>query len=226
MADKTRSLASMTTRQKLTIVVFVLIVVGLAWQLKGMFSSGDLGSSIKSTPTSKTAGAKTPEELANMPPPRPKQVEVPQPQPLTAREAALIQLQQDTQDQYLRALNELQLLRVARDIATTTKDISKAKLDQVTAEKKIVDMLTEPSQSKNLVTSSIGLLDEVKYSVVSVSQIQYRWSAVMSYKGNLFNVHSGDILPPDGSKVVSIQKSGVTIQKDGETKKISLVSGF
>ena len=64
---------------------------------------------------------------------------------------------------------------------------------------------------------------EVTYTVVSVSQLQYRWNAVLGYEGSLYSVHVGDILPADGSKVISISKSGVILEKEGKRKKVSMV---
>jgi type IV pilus biogenesis protein PilP len=160
--------------------------------------------------------------------------QIPPIQQVSPQEAELMRLQQETQARYIQAINELQMLKVAKDIADANKDISTSKLAQVTAEKKIVDLLAPPPPpppptptdvTVKPVASLSPLLgdQDVQYTVVSVSQLQYRWGAVMSYKGTLFNVHVGDILPPDGSKVMSIQRDGVTILKNGARKKISLV---
>jgi hypothetical protein len=59
--------------------------------------------------------------------------------------------------------------------------------------------------------------------VISVSQLQNRWGAVLGYQGNLYSVFSGDVLPPDGSKVISISKSGVILEKNGIRTLVSMV---
>src|SRR5690348_16893059 len=100
------------TRQKIIIGVMVVIVGFLAWQVVGMFR----GDSAPQAPA-KTAATTPP------PPPMstPKVAELPQAQPLTQREMQLMQLQQETEAKYVAAVNELQMLKVQRDIADTNK---------------------------------------------------------------------------------------------------------
>lgn len=238
-SDKVQALTSMSTRQKVIAAVFVVVIIIILWQLKDMFG----GSSESSTPVAKRAtssstrptaagGAASPQNLT------PKVVDIMQTQPTTEREAELMKLQQETEMKYLQALNELQVLKVRKEIANTNKDISTAQLSKVVAEKKIVDLLAPPppppqqpaAQSiKTVQTASFassGLDLEAKYTVISVSQLQGRWNAVLNYKGNMFNVRVSDILPPDGSVVMSIGKDGVIIERDGNKRKISIVSAI
>ncbi len=70
-----------------------------------------------------------------------------QPPQLTEREMQLMQMQQATEEKYIAALEQLQLLLVQKDIAVATKDIAnankdimKAKKDSVAAQKGILDM--------------------------------------------------------------------------------------
>lgn len=154
-------------------------------------------------------------------------------------------LQQATQAKYLEALNELQMLKVQKDIAETNKAIVTANLDTVTAQKSMVDLLqpakpeaTPATYSQNLVnptganagvtpaaTPGTPVQASDSYTAISVSHLQGRWNAVMGYQGKLMNVFIGDTLPADGSQVINIDKTGVTLKlKDGTTKKISMVS--
>lgn len=219
MIDKT---PASSNRQKIIGIIVGLILIFIIWQVIGMFRGSSDASTI--TPVAERTGA--PVSPAAGPKMTPKLAEVP-PAPVTAQDAAVMRAQQQNQDQYVQAVNQLQVLRLQRDIAVTDKDIAAAKLAKVTAEKKIVDMLAPPAPPVTGIQAPVaaqGLLDqEVRYTVVSVSQLQYRWSAVMGYKGSLFNVHVGDVLPPDGSKVIAIGNTGVTIQKNGARKKVSLV---
>jgi type IV pilus biogenesis protein PilP len=179
-----------------------------------------------------------------MPTPQPAQLPQVAKAPLSDREQALMALQQETQAKYLAALNELQMLKVQKDIAETNKAIVTAKLDTVTAQKNMVDLLepskpvaTQADYSQNLVNptgASAGVTPGGAaassapvdtYTVISVSHLQGRWNAVMGYQGKLMNVFVGDVLPADGSQVTNIDKTGVTLKlKDGDTKKISMVS--
>jgi type IV pilus biogenesis protein PilP len=238
--DKVQALSNMNTRQKVTAVVMILVVLVVIWQVSGMFGGKKTApktdvTSSQNANTSKTMSAAGGNDANGgmgpgmQSPNTPRPADVPQAAPMSDTEAALVKLQQETQVLYLKALNELQLLKVTRDIAQTNKDISTANLAKVVAEKKVVDLLAPPpapSASETLKSSipiDTSLSQDVKYSVISVSQLQYRWGAVLSYKGNLYNVHVGDVLPPDGSTVVSIAKDGVTLDKNGTKIKLSLI---
>lgn len=63
----------------------------------------------------------------------------------------------------------------------------------------------------------------VAYTVVSVSKINDRWSAVIGVQGALFSIHVGDIIPADGSKVISINSRGIVLERNGKERKVSLV---
>jgi hypothetical protein len=72
-------------------------------------------------------------------------------------------------------------------------------------------------------------VQEIPYTVISVSMILNKWNAVMSVAGQqgiMYNVSIGDILPLDGSKIVSISKSGVILRKDGKSRTISILTSI
>ncbi len=242
-SDKTQT-TNMNTRQKVTAAILVIVVIVIVWQVIGLFRGG------KSAPAAITPAAttaKTPMAHAPTPQnatPQPAQLAAPQPV-MSEREMQLMRLQEETQAKYVAALNELQMLKVAKEIAETNQAISKAKLETVTAEKGIVNLLSpqvpvgpadyarglvNPVTSGNVVrpgttttTTTTQTPAQVNYTVISVSQLQYKWSAVLGYQGRLYSVSTGDILPADGSKVVSIDRTGVVLEKEGDKKKISLV---
>lgn len=244
-ADKMQALSSMSNRQKATVGIVVVVVLILIWQLSSMFGGGSSTPVItpKPAPAKMTAAAGSASPAAMGPgmqaPNVPATVDIMQTQPQTEREAMLMKLQAETQEKYLAAINELQVLKVNKEIAVTNKDISAAKLAKVVAEKKIYDLLTPaapPPVSQTInnaapisaaaaaAAAQITNDQNVKYTVVSVSQLQYKWTAVLGYKGVIYNVRVGDVLPPDGSTVVSIQRDGVTLEKDGSKTKVSLLS--
>lgn len=241
-SDKTQAIANMNPRQKITAAVLVVILIIVIWQVVGMFGGS------KATPPMERNASQANAMRGNTPATPPQQV-TPQPaelmkqqQATSPREAQLMMLQQETQAKYIAALNELQMLKISREIAETNQAIATAKLATVTAEKNIVNLLAPP-QSITPTQYSRGLVNpvssgnvianqnvpqqmapsEINYSVISVSQLQYRWGAVIGYQGNLYSVYVGDHLPADGSRVVSIDKSGVVLEKDGVKRKLSLV---
>lgn len=238
-SDKSQMMSPMTTRQKIMVLSLIVIIAVIIWQAIGLFGKKEIVtapaknmpmSTVKSVSDEVNAPMSTTPQSMTVP----KKVEI----PLSPREIALIKLQQETQAKYVEAINELQMLKVSREIAETNQAIVTAKLATITAQKNIVELLTPPAPpptntyaqglvSPTAVGSSGGRSmiaeAEVKYTVISVSQLQYRWNAVLGYQGNLYNVTIGDVLPPDGSKVIKIDKSGVLLEKEGNVKKISLV---
>jgi hypothetical protein len=163
-------------------------------------------------------------------------------------------IQQETQGKYVEALSDLQMLKIQRDIAEINQAIATAKLATVTAEKNVTDLLTGPAPrpvsqgeyANKLVgpTASsptggneqppgnaqqqvpVDQSGEPSYVVISVSMQLNKWMAVIGLQGKLYNVSIGDVLPADGSVVVDINKTGVTLSKDGEKRKISLTSAI
>ena len=182
-----------------------------------------------------------------------KPVGPPQPQPtqllkqtpeMSQRESELMQMQEETQAKYVAALNELQMLRVSLALAEANKELMKSKYDTIVTEKGIVDLLTKPAPqvmpgqyAQGLANQSGGAANpsaspapsalsqpaEAEYTVVSVSELRWKWGAVIGYQGNLYSVSTGDVLPPDGSIVVAIDRSGVILEKNGVRRKVSLV---
>ena len=158
-----------------------------------------------------------------------------------------LQMQQDTETKYIMALNELQMLKIAKELADVNQAIINSKLATVQAEKNLLNALksdTGPSSNTAQNSSaypesgesaqqtapapSIASLpsptaEELPYTVVSVSQLHRRWSAVLSYAGKLYHVHVGDVIPPNQFKVVTIDQGGITVAKNGIRHKISLV---
>jgi type IV pilus biogenesis protein PilP len=157
--------------------------------------------------------------------------------------------QEEDQKKYLGKVDELQTLKLQRQIAETNQAIAAARLATVTAEKGITDLLTSSkSQPANVpqivysnqlenpsnVPSSLPAVTptpapaepEVEYSVISVAMQLHQWSAILGYQGKLYNVTVGDTLPPDNSKVTQITSSHVTLRKDGKSRKVSVLSSI
>ncbi|MBV9576283.1 MAG: hypothetical protein JO149_06635 [Gammaproteobacteria bacterium] len=235
-------LSTLNPKQKMIGGVVALVVVLILWQVYAVFAGND-GSTSAAPPPITDAAAKPPL-------PKPQQVaEAPKlkPDALTPLEAELMRLQQETQTKYLAALNELQMLKVERDIAESNKAIMSARLDTVKTQKDIINQLVPSGPAPDYAQAlgggqPVGAVpvqsippgarqipmgaaqpQDIKYTVISVALLKSRWSAVLGYQGSLYNVYTGDILPPDGSKIVSISSAGVVLEKDGARKIISLI---
>ncbi len=235
-SDKMQVLTNMTTRQKITIAAIIVVMIIVLWQVIGLFGGGKTPTITSAANKSAMTNKNQPMGPPPQPMPQPAQIKPASAQPMSPREMELMKLQEETQAKYINALNELQMLKVAREIAETNQAIVISRLATVTAEKNIVTMLSGPSPQVASAAYAKGLVNptaasaapvvtqpEVTYTAISVSQLHYRWNAVIGYAGNLYNVSVGDVLPADGSLVISIDKSGVMLEKAGVKRKISLV---
>lgn len=234
-------------------VIILFVIIWQAWGLFGGSSAApavapaptsvdnaaqmSLPQSATTSVTTTTTGPANPAikmQAAAPPPPA---------APITTRESEILRLQHEAQAKYLAAIDSLQMLKVEREIAETNQAIATAKLAKVKAEKDVLDLFTRPtpgavptsSYAASLVspvtsgvavqgaTALMGEPVPPSYIVLSVSYVNKRWAAVIGNQGKLFNVSIGDILPPDGSVIVSIDRTGVVLRKDDEKKKVSLV---
>jgi len=221
-------------------VAFVIVVIILIWQLWGIFGASTPAPPPPQSPT--THAGTTP----GTPPTAPAHPMEEQPELSRGKitnEPSFIKMQKATEEKYVTKLNELEELRIQRQIAETNQAIAAAKLATVTAEKDISDLLTRPAAPQvpaseyaaQLVTPTttggnvvpvvpppVSIAD---YTLISVSMQLHKWSAVLGLQGKLFNVGIGDVLPDD-STVASINRSSVVLKKDGEIRKITIVSSI
>lgn len=248
------------TRQKVIIGVIVVVLLILVWQIVGLFFGGSEEKAppiTKAITTPRTGMQNQSSAMSNgtsgnnqMPTPTGKPVvqQTPQ-QPVQApviRDADFLK-QQQVEAQYINALNQLQMLKIQREIAETNQAIANATLQRVTAEKNITEVIKPPPPPAPVPTSayagklvgpaSVGgpagasteqpsAPKETAYVVISVSMEGERWTAVIGNQGKLYSVTVGDILPTDGSRVVSINRDGVVLKKEDKEKKISIVSSI
>lgn len=184
---------------------------------------------------------------APLPPPMPTPKAMPLPTPTeqaagNPQALEMLKVQQEIQAKYLDALNQLQMMKLSRDLAQVNSDIMSAKLAAVQSQKKIVDLLapgssgsygasqmtqtpTSPQTGANgNAQAAPAIATPEPFTAVSVTQLQYKWSAVLRAGDKLMTVREGDVLP-DGSKIIVIDKSGVTIDRGGMQMKYSIVSG-
>jgi hypothetical protein len=238
-------------KQKIMLVVTVVIIIFVAWQVYGLFGGGGGEAEAPATTANKAAAGQpaaggTPASQAAAGAP----AEIPQPKqaPVQAN-TELLKIQQDTQAKYVSALNELQMLKVQKEIAETKQAITSSILANATAEKSITDLLTvqqiptqnqfssAPSAPAAMPTGGMSSSDqpvkpmtsmfmEVPYTIVSVTFKNERWNAVLMYQEKYYHVSVGDVLPADNTTVTAINKNGVTLtnMKDRSIRKI-LISG-
>jgi type IV pilus biogenesis protein PilP len=243
MQRKPSILEKFDKRQKIVAVILAMVLIFIIWQVIDMFK----GPATPAAIINQTAqnNAKQPMPADNMMVPKPAQLNATKEQNLTPEQDEMQKQQLALQQKYVETLNELQMLKLARDIAEVNQAIASTKLATVTAEKNIIDLLAPPpppaantyaqglvnpqpvasgsSQVQQAPPATIVAPAEVSYQVVSITQIQGRWNAVIGTGGKLYNASVGDVLPSDGSRVIDIDRSGVVIEKGSIQKKLSLV---
>ena len=232
-------------KQKLIVVIAIIIFLVIGWQLIGLFGGGS------KAPTSEPIVAKTsaPAGSSRMPQqpgsvnsaaPAAEENPVPQPVPLQTN-AELAKLQQETEAKYIAAVNELQMLKLQREIAEVNQALAASKLSTMTTEKSISDLLvtksvmqapeetfnSNPVSPKNMPQRQPASAEGTpSYVLLSVSQQGVSWSAVIGNGAKRYSVSVGDILPADASVVLSINENSVVIEKDGKKKKLNLSNSF
>ncbi len=152
MAD---SLPGMTSKQKVTAGVFVVIVALLIWQGIGLFKGGSSTASsvpqpVMTAPTNKTNAqpSQQPQQqgpnVANAPMAQPNEQVPPPPRQMSVDPSvndSLTKIQKDAEDKYIQQTAQLQGLKLEQQIAETNGAIANAKLAALSAEKSISDML-------------------------------------------------------------------------------------
>lgn len=241
--------AEVPTKQKATIGIIVVVLLILVWQVMGLFRGGSskaptITPAQSGTPASNpssgiSASASGPAATMAQPQSQISQISL-------QHDVEFIKMQQEIQKKYLDFINQLQLLRLQKEIAEANQAITTSNLATATAEKNIADLVTQSASTSAPATTSATLAanlppappsseDEAAaakaaqakaddhYAVVSVAMQFDKWTAIVTYKGKLYSVNVNDILP-DGSKVLKISNDGVLIEKDSKQTMISLTS--
>lgn len=268
MTEK-QGFAALPPRQKTIVVIILMMAVFAVWEVIGVLRGGKNASiAISPSQPAVAATAPTPKppqlkpDLPKSAPPAVQQMAGPAPAAATPPRppasphltpqqshpevestppSSIVLVQQEqVQSKYVNALNELQMLKIQKEIAETSQAIVAAKLATATAEKSISDLLSEgetpankpggpttgPSSTNVEPPQQLppGVIAETpgSYSVQSVSMEQDQWHAVVKFKDKLYNVSVGDMLPPDKSLVKTIDQRGVTLDMGGMEQRIPL----
>jgi hypothetical protein len=246
------SLSNISTKQKVVGALTIIIMIFVIYEVVGLFSTGST-----STPepvaapvaTAKPMSAASPTAAPVSTAAVPNMATAAQPvqtnvtptilpvNPMGARKDSEILKDQDEQQKaYLDSLNQLQLLKLKREIAETNQAIAAARLATETANKGMSDLLTQPAQGAalNSFVNNKGadgeplpkvpvIAPEVPFVVISVSMQFERWNAVLESKGKFYTVSIGDTLL-DGSTVASINRQGVVLVKEGKRRRLGLTT--
>lgn len=258
-----------SNRQKVIAVIVIIVMLIIGWQIMALFSGGTPPTAeitpaakpqMSSAPPANAPAGETPAPPAGQPTEGalPAEAGAPAPPPPSGQlqqatvdlTPQLVEVQKESEQKYIDQLNQLQNLKIEREIAETNQAIAVAKLATVTAEKNVSDLLTKPETPPpgTIVGPILPAVitppppppppttevkvelppppPEIIYNVTSVALQLGRWSAILSHEGKLYNVTVGDILPPDGSKVIEINNRFVVLQLKGKRKTIGMVTSI
>jgi predicted transcriptional regulator len=207
-------------KQKILIPVTVVVLGILGWQIYGF-----MGENSASTRAAKS-GAMRPvaDSVARVN----RVIANNEAGPEASSKPAAIISEQDKQRlkdvsqsdaEYLKLIQEYQLLQVQRRIAEDTRAIAVAKLETVKA-------LAEASKfggsgNSGPHTVSMGSMD-TDYKLVFTGQEAGQWTATLKMNDQLMDVVTGTTLP-DGYKVTAVDGDAVTLQRADKQKIISFL---
>lgn len=267
------TLQDMPPKQKIMIGVTAIVILIVIWQVVGLFGGGE-STSVPNKPIrtqiakmsanvpgaggmhpAGAPGQQQPLANPNAPVPTAASGEAPVVKEAPINRDQYLQEQDKVERKYLKQLNDLEQLKLERQIEETNQAIAVAKLATVTAEKSTAELLTKPAAAPAPVADSSyanqlasptksgtsvegepsqptpppaapQAVPDAIYSVISVSMQFNKWTAVIGSQGKLYNVTVGDVLPLDGSVVVSISKNGVVLKKDDQRRKVSITAAI
>lgn len=266
MAPERELREGISSRQKIIAAVLVIILFIVIWQIIGLFGGEKSTVPPPMTPIHKVApggalsatappGTPNPNPTVAANPVNPNEVTPTELPPVreapVTMDSQILDMQKKTDQKYVDQLNQLQILKLQREIAETNQAIASARLATVTAEKSVSDLLTRPTPpapgtlgvlipgTETGVTvplqapppppplqPPVVVMPPIEYAVVSVSMQLGRWSAVINHENKLYSVTCGDILPDDGSIVTSINKNGVTLMRKGKRRRLTITSSL
>lgn len=213
---------SLETKQKIKLGIFAVILVIVIWEAYGLMSG-------PSTPATNNSG---------QPPVIVQQkvethVQEKQFVPVKITSSAVLQKNQEA---YVKALNQLQLLKVQEAIQSTKKSIADSQLATKESEEKM-QTLTRPAvmpmapvssdaYAKNLVNpvdanTTGAVIDADSYKLLYVASESGVWQAIIGNNGKLYNVELNTALP-DGSVVMDITSTKVTLSNHGVRRILSI----
>jgi type IV pilus biogenesis protein PilP len=251
MTDSQTRFAALPLKQKISVIAFFIIGAFVLYEAISIFRGSGSGSATivppkevatKMSEGGPAAGKSVPPKMnpsvtpnnvpsaSNPPPAAPHATALlskPIPETVAPPPTPYVVQQEQAQNNYVSALNELQMLKIQREMAETNQAIIAAKLATVTAEKSITDMLSpEPMAPPPVPIKKESAAEEEANSVVFGSKAAYytvqsvtmqldQWHAVLSFKDKLYDVTVGDVLPVDGAVVSAIDQKSVTLQVAG-----------
>ncbi|HEV2613704.1 MAG TPA: SPOR domain-containing protein [Gammaproteobacteria bacterium] len=205
---------NMDKRQKVIALFLVIAVVVLAWQVYDLV--GDKGGSL-SLPGRSLKQASDPTAVV-----KPMISVQPAVAPMTSTSSGSTT---PYQKQYMKLVNEYQLLQMQGMIAQQQATIAKSRAQTAEALSKINDLSGAGDASiADLNVATPATNESGDYELIYTGQENGQWTATLKKGGQFNDVTAGSVLP-DGTKVLSVDDNGVLIDENN-VKKIVTFNGI
>ena len=192
----------MDKRQKIIAVFLVVAMVILGWQVYALL--GDkTGSSSHLSFGSRLKEASNPSDVTNVP-------------GSAESKASTTPYQQ----QYMKLVNEYQMLQMQSMIAQTQATIAKSRAQTAEALSKLNDLSGGNTDIVDLGLVQSTSNDSGDYELIYTGQENGKWTATLK-KGGQFNDVTADTALPDGTKVLTVNDSGVVIVENNVKKLVT-----
>jgi|GEM_PF-2161931 len=211
-------------KQKILIPLIIIVLGILAWQL---YSMNEERSSPAPSSMVRGPDQRNPLErgqavnTSNLPSPVQTTSVASQQQakPVSEQDKQRLREVSQSDAEYLKLIQEYQLLQVQRRIAEDARAIAVAKLETAKA-------IAETSKfgGTNFGSGMTGILSQTDgdYKLVFTGQESGQWTATLKINDQLLDVVNGTSLP-DGYKVTAVDGDSVTLQKANKQKVISFL---
>lgn len=198
---------NMDKRQKIIAGFLVLAVVVLAWQVYDLLGDGSGSVPVSIGTVSSVKQTDNPAQVMKS-----KSIEPAQPQ-VSA-----------DQQQYMKLVNEYQMLQMQNMIAQTQASIAKARAETAESIAKLDDLSGSDANIVDLGLSSSNTTTAGNYELIYTGQENGQWTATLKKGGQFNDVTTGSVLP-DGTKIISVDDNGVVLVQD-KIKKLLTFNGM
>ena len=208
--------------KKIKVVIIIALFLVVIYMVMGMFGGSDNSyqapSQATQTPAVKTVQHKLDAHVV------PKAA-VNKPQTVVHHLSA-------KQKEYLKSVNQLQMLQLQQQIMQTKQQIAEAELNAEKTHNALEaarGQVQQPTFDSHPAHSSAHAV--AQQAMPSNISLQYvansggKWQVIVAFNGQLTNATLGSVLP-DGSKIVKVSGNSITLSNQGQLKTLSIKPSF
>ena len=189
---------NVNSRQKIILPILIIVLLILAWQVYKMVVANDYIPMPNNSTLNKN--------MQSLAAPAPASVAF---NPITQNQVTL----NPNQTQYIRLINQYQLLSMERMVAESGQEIAEAKLKAAEARSQL-DKIAQFSDIDAPNPIAVKDMPSAGLQLVYTGRQNGQWSATLRKGQDLMDVAVGDTIPDNG-RVVAINSNNVTLADNG-----------